>query len=365
MADVGDGLCFSIRTISRNFIQIDCGSVQGSEIALAGLKRICDYYFETPDIFILSHFHIDHYNGLLFLSNNKLRYKYFLPFEIREVYFPKIPKFRQNIEFIEALFAINLLTFGNETGLMEYDFLKSISRINRISFKYIPLSQGDKININGSVFEVIWPPKQITEGKTLKTIEKALNDFKKALKKYEKLKELYQRIREEGVFEDYLKVEGGEGRYRYDSFNYDRNKQNEYTEKLKKSKITLPTVVKKANDSLKRAANHLSLAFFEDNRILFMGDLENYVIQQVIKYLEKNNRKNFLIFIPPHHGTHWHKDMKKIEWYFLLCSNGPKLCGKMNPNFKSSFSLSTHINGDIVISMPVPVRSPWWWRWYW
>jgi len=94
-----------------------------------------------------------------------------------------------------------------------------------------------------------------------------------------------------------------------------------------------------------------------------MGDLENYEIKQVIKYLEENNRRNFLIFIPPHHGTHWHKDIRKIEWDYLLCSNGPKLCGKMNNNFKSIFSLSTHINGDIVI--PIFMRPRWWWRWYW
>lgn len=361
MADVGDGLCFSIRTISENFIQIDCGSSQGSEIASAGLKRIYEYF--KPDIFILSHFHIDHYNGLLFISNNKHRYKYFLPFEIREVYFPKIPEFKEKREFMEALFAINLLTFGNETGLMEYDFLKAISRINRIPFKYKPLSQGDKININGSIVEVIWPPNQITEGKTLKTIEQALNDFKKALEKDDKLKELYQRVREEGVFEKYLEVEG-ERRYRYDPFNYeDGNKQNEYIKKLKKSKRTLPSIVKKANDSLKGAANHLSLAFFQDNRILFMGDLENYEIKQVIKYLERDNRRNFLIFIPPHHGTHWHKDIVKIKWDCLLCSNGPKLCKKMAPYFKSNLSLSTHINGDVVI--PVLMGPFWWRRWYW
>lgn len=112
MADVGDGLCFSIRTISENFIQIDCGSAQGSKIALEGLERIYDYFkIKTPDIFILSHFHIDHYNGLLLLSNNKHRRKYFLPFEIREVYFPKIPEFRQKREFMEALFTINLINF--------------------------------------------------------------------------------------------------------------------------------------------------------------------------------------------------------------------------------------------------------------
>ena len=362
MADVGDGLCLSIRTISGDLIQIDCGSNQGSKIALAGLEKIYDYS-NTPDIFILSHFHIDHYNGLLFISNNKHRYKYFLPFKIREVYFPKIPEFRQKREFMEALFAINLLIFGSETGLMEYDFLKTISRMNQGAFRYKPLSQGDKININGSIFEVIWPPHVITEEDTLKIIEKALDDFNKALEENEKLRELYEKVKREDIFEKYLAEKRGERDRHPFSDSEGNDESNESLEEAKEGKKTLPNIVKKANNSLKRAANHLSLVFLEDNRILFMGDLENYEIKQVIKYLERNNKRNFLIFIPPHHGTHWHRDIKKIKWDYLLCSNGPKLCRKINPNFKSSLSLSTHINGDIVI--PILIRSPWWHRWYW
>jgi len=94
-----------------------------------------------------------------------------------------------------------------------------------------------------------------------------------------------------------------------------------------------------------------------------MGDLENYEIKQVVEYLEKNNRRNFLIFIPPHHGTHCHKNIEKIKWNCLLCSNGPKLCRKITPYFKSTSSLSTHINGDTVI--PVLIEPLRWRRWYW
>jgi hypothetical protein len=47
-----------------------------------------------------------------------------------------------------------------------------------------------------------------------------------------------------------------------------------------KERRKLPEVVKKANGSLKRAANHMSLAFFEDNRLLFLGDTESYEIKK-------------------------------------------------------------------------------------
>lgn len=75
------------------------------------------------------------------------------------------------------MFTINLFIFGNETGIMEYDFLKAISKVNKTSFRYKALSQGDKIKIKGSVFEIVWPPKQIKEEEILKKVDKALNFF--------------------------------------------------------------------------------------------------------------------------------------------------------------------------------------------
>ncbi|MEW6425902.1 MAG: hypothetical protein AB1523_14405, partial [Bacillota bacterium] len=94
VADVGDGLCMAFKTIFGDLVQVDCGS-RNSEMAFNGLQRIyCP--FASPDIFILSHFHIDHYNGLLYhLTGHAAPPR----FHIREVYYPRIPEFEKKEEF--------------------------------------------------------------------------------------------------------------------------------------------------------------------------------------------------------------------------------------------------------------------------
>lgn len=340
VADVGDGLCMAVCTISGEIVQIDCGGAkgqEGSKVAFNGLERIFNY-FHSPDVIILSHFHIDHYNGLLYASINRHR---FLPFRIREVYYPRIPEFKEKEKFLCNLLAINLRVFGNETGVMEYDFLRAISRINDTSFRYRAVSKGDKISVNGSIFEVLWPPLSIEDKKTLSIVRQALKDFEKAMEEDKETRELYHRVKEEGVFRDYFKEQG------------ERSKHNEYNNghvHEEYERMKLPEVVKKANESLRKAANHLSLALFEDNRFLFLGDIENHEIKQIVKDLKSRRRENFYIFITPHHGTHWHNSLREIRSIYSITSNGSKLCSKMKPYFKeiSKRSLATYANGDIM-----------------
>ena len=232
--------------------------------------------------------------------------------------------------------------FGSETGVMEYDFLRTISRINRIDFEYKPLSKGDIVNINGSVFEVLWPPAVIDNERTLSIINKAIEDFEKAVEEDGETRELYNIVKREGIFRIYLEEESRKRELK--EFN------NKYIN-TRYQRGELPEVVKKANKSLRRAANHLGLAFFEDNRFLFLGDTENFEIKQIVDDLKSKGRRNFYIFITPHHGTHWNNSLYKIRCIYSISSNGNKLCSKMSPHFKeiSKISLATWTNGDIII----------------
>ena len=196
VADVGDGLCMAIHTISGEVLQIDCGG-QKIKTAFNGLRRILDH-LHSPDVFVLSHFHIDHYRGLLYASINTQRHP---GFRIRRVYYPRIPEFKEKKEFLYELFTMNMRVFGSETGVMEYDLLKAISRMNNgMPFKYEPLSKGDLINLNGSIFKIIWPPPAVDHDRTLAQIRQALDDFRRALEEDEMTSHLYERVREEGVF---------------------------------------------------------------------------------------------------------------------------------------------------------------------
>ena len=333
VADVGDGLCMAVNTIFGKIFQIDCGSQDGSKIALDGFDRLHHYSF-GPDVFCLSHFHEDHYNGLLQASTNPQR---FPKLHIKEVYFPRIPEFKERKEFLKALFAMASRLFGDETGVMAYDLLRTIRRINGVPFTHRPVSKDDIIEVNGSSFKVLWPPKEIGH-KTLARIKKALKDFRKALEDDQELRRLYKQVTKEGLFEEYLKEEGRKGPTEYELVRQEKRRE-------------LLEVVVKANESLRCAANDLSLALSEENRLLFLGDLESHELRQVIKELALEGRKRFYVFITPHHGTHWHSSLRKINCVYSVSSTGKRLVSNVNSHYKSisRISLCTHTNGDLVV----------------
>jgi len=68
VADVGSGLCISVRTIFGKRVQIDCGDDGKGSKAFVKFRKLNRH---LPDVFILSHFHCDHYNGLLYAKMNK------------------------------------------------------------------------------------------------------------------------------------------------------------------------------------------------------------------------------------------------------------------------------------------------------
>lgn len=334
VADVGDGLCMGLGTLSGSVIQIDGGG-RDSTIAVKGMQRIFSH-LGSPNVFILSHFHVDHYNGLLKASAIRSSES-----RITDVFFPRIPEFAERRNFFQCLFAMNEWVFGNETGIMEYDFLKAISKMNgaRI-FRYRSLCRGENISINGSKFEVLWPPR-IIEEKTLASVRRAIEDFNIAMEEDEEIGKAYRRLQESKTFGRYLQNEGIEPAI-------EPGPMDNLEPIAKRKKV--PEIVKRANESLKRAANHLSLALFEDNRFLFLGDAESYEIRRIVEDLEAKGRTFFLTLITPHHGTHWHRSLARIDCINSLTSNGAGLCSRMKKEIKETFevSRSTFANGDIL-----------------
>jgi ribonuclease BN (tRNA processing enzyme) len=320
VADVGDGLCLGIATVWGRIVHTDCGSQDGAVAAFEGLNRMYGGLARGlgPDAFVLSHFHVDHYNGLLYASAHRR-----IDSRIREVYYPRLPEFKRKEDFLCALFAINYRVFGDETGLMEYDFLRAIARMNQVPFVHTPVSRGTVVHLRGSRYEVLWPPEVLEEGRTLSTIEKALDAFDQALEEDQNTRRLYDLVREEGTFWAYL----GEG-------TWEREPERTRTDQESRGRArgALPFVVKRANESLRRAANHLSLAFFENSALLFLGDTESSEIRQIVRDLRTKHRTDFLTLIPAHHGTHWHKALRQVRCVHLVSSVGRRLCSRCDPN---------------------------------
>jgi hypothetical protein len=338
LADVGDGLAGVIITLSGKVIQIDCGTQQDPRLALTkGLIRI------HPDVFLLSHFHVDHYNGF-FAWRSIPRH----PFAtIDQVYFPRIPEFPSRERFVCCLFAISQRVMGDITGSMEADFLNILSRINRNRFAYRSLAEGDNFIVDGSTFSVLWPPRLIDDKATLKIIDHGISAFDQARKEDELTRQIYKTIEDKGVINPYLHD---------DEQAADGSNRSPNNEQLlfQRKEGELPEVVKKANESLRAAANHLSLAFMEDNRLLFLGDLESHEIKKVVRTLKQRESLRFQVLITPHHGTHWQRDLTQIRCIWAVSSVGPKLFKKSSPEYKkiADRCCVTYLLGDVELPFP-------------
>lgn len=267
VADVGDGLTAAIHTLFGGPIQIDCGSQQDSgRSSYQALKRI------RPNAFFLSHFHTDHYNGLFHASSND-------SFDIGQIFLPRLPIFSKRQDFIQCLLAMASRVMGDRSGSPEADFISVIQGINRRDFSYKQLSLGDTAEVAGAHFDVLWPPKILSDSKTLKVIEKAIHDFEEAKGSDEELRRLYDAIGETGKAQPYLNEdEAGETKCQ---------PANDF--RVRRTPVAtrdLSDIVVRANRSLRDAANHFSLALHEDNRLLFMGDLERREIPKVVSDLK-------------------------------------------------------------------------------
>ena len=330
--NVADGLAIGITSQMGLTIQIDCGSHHQPNLALEnGLLKI------MPDIFILSHFHVDHYNGLF---RNRI-YKD-LPLQyIRRVYYPRIPEFSDRRRFLTRLFVVNARVMGASTGSQEADFLKTIAKINKVSFNHRAVSQGDIIKFRGVNFSVLWPPKILEDQATIRSVSNAISAFDEAIDQDEITRDIYNYIEERRIIDPYL-IEDTESIEKL--HNHEDN-----SDWILQERHPIPAVVNKANRLLRSAANRLSLAFKETNELLFLGDLESREINSVVNNLIDENQRRYRLLITPHHGTHWHDSLYKIRADISISSVGNKLISKYKTNHQviADHCLATHINGDI------------------
>jgi len=349
--DVGDGLAVGVRMLDGTVAQIDCGSQHHAKTAFC--KGLCQI---DPNTFILSHFHADHYNGLFHAQCSRRR------FFIRQVLYPRIPDFAERETFLRYMMAMNHWLMGDDSGSMAYDFLNLISSINCEPFKYRSLFMGENVSIGEAQYEVLWPPERIDESSsTLKVIKKAIKDFNVAVEENESLRRILENISERGEVSRYLETEEREVEVP------SGGKSNESSDSLTCPSVRnpLPRSVCKANASLRKAANHLSLALHEDNKFLFMGDLEEQEISKVVSTLVKKKRRYFFVTITPHHGTHWHEDFRHLHTVYAISSVGQRLCRFFSFKYLyiSDVCLATRLNGDVELSSFLPMLSKLWRHW--
>ncbi|MEW6230379.1 MAG: hypothetical protein AB1700_20210, partial [Bacillota bacterium] len=343
--------------VGSTVLQVDCGTHEDPDVALCGLMKTYRRY-RGPELFVISHFHADHYNGLVRAAESFRERR----FAIREVYYPRLPDIpvTEKRELMCYLLAMNGRILGRDTGLRELDLLRVFQKLNRAPFRHIPVSQGDTILVDGVPFEVLWPPRQVDEG-TRDAIRKALASFRKALEEDKTLQKRYNEVSEGGLVDIYLDEDSAtmselaDDDAREDAGNHRGDPHTRRSEPL-------PQSVRDANEDLRKVANHLSIAMAQGNNILFLGDLEDSHIAWVVAYLGRRHMNGFHLLVTPHHGTHWHDELENIRCTYSVSSNGARLHARKSSAFKriSSWSLNTYDCGDILLpACPVGYAPPW------
>ena len=322
MEDVGDGMNLLIQNSDHFDLFIDFG----------GNKNIDYRCFCAQDDFLLTHFHTDHYNGILNC------YKYMLKcWNIRNFYHPVMPKFSDSNTFFKYLLAMNIRISKNHP--IQNFIFKTASKINNKPIKFIPVGMGDEIVCGNKKYNILWPPRELKEKETLKVIKDAINHFEIAKEKDKILNDIYESI-EQLSFD-----------------NFDDNILEDSLPTLEKNLVENKEV-EMANKSLKKAANRLSIAFSQGENLLFLGDLEKKEINLVVNKLCNNNSNWFDIIISAHHGTHWGNELINLKTEIVLASVGITLKKHLSNNYKtiSKKFINTHDWGNIKIVRKTKVK---------
>lgn len=336
MNDVGSGLNCAIRRDSSFQFMIDMGAMDGKMINIGNSKPY------VTDTFMLSHYHLDHYNGI---GKHKAK------FALKNVYLPQIPTICDPTtnEEICSKFVTRLLSFAIYTErktILEY-ILKLLYSSSTKKFKVKFVSKGDTFVYGERGYEVIWPPKQIEENDAIK-------DVRAAIDAYEKLAQENPLLRQTEIISIEIRnllIRLGE----IDQFQVEREELFEhaiydiehrwrriipefYEFSKEENPLDNKQLIKETNDKLRKAANHLSIAFRQEDNILFLGDLEPKELEIICEELDADKQTHYDILIAPHHGTHWDKKMKQLKCDYALASIGHSLVHNIKQEELSTIS---------------------------
>lgn len=319
LRNVGDGLNLIINNKGYCDLTVDFG---GDE----NIHCYCCFH----DSFLLSHFHADHYNGILNCRHHNCHW------HLENFYHPAMPNFEEARLFFMSLFTMNIRISNNHP--IQNTIFDYVRRLNRRPLNFIAVSKGDIVVCGNRKYEILWPPKELSEEDTLTDIRKAIRDFEEAKESDEQLNKIYQRVNHR-----YAEIE---------NINQIETENTNDINELTEFSGELSEVVQKANNSLRKAANRLSIAFRQDDNILFLGDLESREINSVVTDLVNNNNIAYDILIAAHHGTHWHNSLEDIEVDICLASIGQTLKRHIKYEYKtiSNKLVRTDEWDDIVIT---------------
>ncbi len=306
MRNVGHGLNVFINTN----LMLDCGSRNLSAFLYNFTKST---FLPNVKVFVLSHLHGDHYNGIFSVPA--------LP-KLDKFYIPGIPNISSDPDIIIDFYAL-LLSIGSVLSkkIVLVDLLQELKiksgdknipcQLLYNNLKGVNLSPG-----SSSLFDIIWPPKNLDPNSALvKRIKKVLN-IVKTLNLHKKIEGLNDLI---GTFRRILQDLINNGNLSHD---YHIGWDNFFAKLI----ISDIHTIEKLNGILINLADDLSLSFimYEDKHreLLFLGDLTTPRVKNALDAIPitPGTIFNTDMLLPPHHGTRWHNDMNNIFTSHCLSS---------------------------------------------
>ncbi len=370
----------SIKTNDQGFCQVDMGSIKGSfpwkmqegtdpdkvkEDLIRQFNHELYEFNKCQTLFLLTHFHEDHYNCVNQL-NEMLIQKYYIPL---------IPKPLFCVKMTEMSIQEYLLGFPTTVELEV--FQKIFHHKRGTSLQIRALVQGKTFSFGDSLFHIIWPSLDIVkkceekiyspikagrikleesepeEDITCKLSEKACYEYFAAYLKFIQtnslLKEVYELFGEfydkfispflvnekqnedefidervfidinkklQGLFQSYRNLFSVDNPVKFEEFIeilWDHSQKDIAIEDIKLGNKVLPKILE-----------DLCLAFYIGDSVLFFGDHKVSHIGEALNYTRTQGKDNstFNVLIAPHHGTRWHILFENFNFSRVVISNG-------------------------------------------
>jgi len=350
---VGDGLCCGLTSAqpapTGSGAQIDWGSRHSGKVKIkdAGdrLRKGASQKGarQFPRYFVLSHYHADHYNGLASAScDPKLQGTWR---SLQTVYGPGFPRIPERRAVYEALYAMNQYMLGNRSGHPEYDFLAVIGRMaGKRELTYRRLFRGHEFRMGPFRCTCAWPPKQVS-GEIKGRVLRALQVFHEALEMNPDLQIMHKQVTDSALLHALLERKESSFRFLGSRVRCQRARRKRLGRKGRKA-AAIRRKTKEANGKLREVANSLSLAFYVEDRFLFLGDLAGSHLESVVKFIEGQNPTKFRVLLAAHHGTYWHRSLARLHAEHTVVSCGRGLYKGRKKGYKSISDrvLYTHVS---------------------